>query len=116
MAAEEFRYVDLERKEHSLSQYHGKVVLVYFWTMRCKLCITKEMAAVQVSYDKLRDKGFVVLAINEVQESVWSRRYAVQCVHRRAGRGWEIQQWRFPDGAGDPRNGGAYSGVDQVIM
>ena len=66
-AAEEFRLVDLEGKSQSLSQYRGKIVLVNFWATWCKPCTT-EMPAMQAVYDKLRDKGFVVLAINELED------------------------------------------------
>ncbi len=63
--AEDFRLVDLDGKQQSLSQYRGKVVLVNFWATWCKPCTT-EMPAMQATYDKLQDKGFVVLAINEL--------------------------------------------------
>ncbi|HKP00534.1 MAG TPA: TlpA disulfide reductase family protein [Nitrospiraceae bacterium] len=66
-AAEDFRLVDLEGKSQSLSQYRGRVVLVNFWATWCKPCTT-EMPAMQITYDKLRDKGFVVLAINELED------------------------------------------------
>ena len=66
-AAEEFRLVDLEGKQQSLSQYRGKIVLVNFWATWCKPCTT-EMPAMQTAYDQLRDKGFVVLAINELED------------------------------------------------
>jgi peroxiredoxin len=65
--AEDFRLVDLEGKQQSLSQYRGKVVLVNFWATWCKPCTT-EMPAMQAIYDKLRDQGFVVLAVNELED------------------------------------------------
>lgn len=66
-AAEEFRLVDLEGRQQSLGQYRGKIVLVNFWATWCKPCTT-EMPAMQTTYDRLRDKGFVVLAINELED------------------------------------------------
>jgi len=42
-------------------------VLVNFWATWCKPCTT-EMPAMQAAYDKLRDKGFVVLAVNELED------------------------------------------------
>src|SRR5262245_42698820 len=67
MQAEDFRLTDLAGKEQSLSQYRGKIVLVNFWATWCKPCTT-EMPAMQASFDKLRDKGFVVLAVNELED------------------------------------------------
>ena len=48
--------------------FPGKVVLVNFWATWCKPC-KEEMPAMQASYDKLRDKGFVVLAVNELEDT-----------------------------------------------
>jgi peroxiredoxin len=72
--AEDFRLADLEGKSQSLSQYRGKVVLVNFWATWCKPCTT-EMPAMQATYDKLRDKGFVVLAINELEDDARVREH-----------------------------------------
>jgi peroxiredoxin len=79
-AAEDFRLVDLEGKSQSLSQYRGKVVLVNFWATWCKPCTT-EMPAMQTTYDKLRDKGFVVLAINELEDEAKVREHIKQHGH-----------------------------------
>jgi len=78
--AEDFRLVDLEGKQQSLSQYRGKVVLVNFWATWCKPCTT-EMPAMQTMYDKLRDKGFVVLAINELEDDAKVREHIRQYSH-----------------------------------
>lgn len=67
MEVEDFRLMDLDGKPQSLSQYRGKIVLLNFWATWCKPCTT-EMPAMQASYDKLRDRGFVVLAINELED------------------------------------------------
>jgi len=79
-AAEDFRLTDLEGKQQSLSQYRGKVVLVNFWATWCKPCTT-EMPAMQATYDKLRDKGFVVLAINELEDDAKVREHMEQYGH-----------------------------------
>jgi len=78
--AEDFRLFDLEGKQQSLSQYRGKVVLVNFWATWCKPCTT-EMPAMQTTYDKLRDKGFVVLAINELEDEAKVREHIEQYGH-----------------------------------
>ncbi len=79
-SAEDFRLVDLEGKSQSLSQHRGKVVLVNFWATWCKPCTT-EMPAMQATYDKLRDKGFVVLAINELEDETKVREHVKQHGH-----------------------------------
>jgi peroxiredoxin len=79
-AAEDFRLVDLEGKQQTLSQHRGKVVLVNFWATWCKPCTT-EMPAMQVTYDKLREKGFVVLAINELEDEPKVRDHIKQHGH-----------------------------------
>jgi peroxiredoxin len=66
-AAAEFSLVDLDGKVHRLSDYRGKVVLVNFWATWCKPCTT-EMPAMQAIYDRLREQGFVVLAVNELED------------------------------------------------
>ena len=67
MPAAEFTLTDLEGRQQSLSQYRGKVVLLNFWATWCKPCTT-EMPAMQTTYDRLREKGFVVLAVNELED------------------------------------------------
>jgi len=74
MQAEDFSLIDLEGKPHSLSHYRGKIVLMNFWATWCKSCTT-EMPAMQASFDKLRDKGFVVLAINELEDDATVREH-----------------------------------------
>ena len=80
MQAEDFRLTDLEGKSQSLSQYRGKIVLVNFWATWCKPCTT-EMPAMQASFDKLRDTGFVVLAINELEDDAKVREHIKQYGH-----------------------------------
>lgn len=77
---EDFQLVDLDGKAHSLNQYRGKIVLVNFWATWCKPCTT-EMPAMQATYDKLRDKGFVVLAVNELEDDAKVREHIKQYGH-----------------------------------
>jgi peroxiredoxin len=74
MEAEDFRLTDLDGHEQSLSQYRGKIVLLNFWATWCKPCTT-EMPSMQASFDKLRDKGFIVLAINELEDDAKVREH-----------------------------------------
>jgi peroxiredoxin len=78
--AEDFRLADLDGKQQSLSQYRGKVVLVNFWATWCKPCTT-EMPAMQTTYDRLREKGFIVLAINELEDEPKVREHIKQHGH-----------------------------------
>jgi peroxiredoxin len=80
MQAEDFQLTDLDGKTQSLSQYRGKIVLVNFWATWCKPCTT-EMPAMQAIYDKLRGKGFVVLAVNELEDDAQVREHIKQYGH-----------------------------------
>jgi peroxiredoxin len=77
---EDFQLVDLDGTAHSLNQYRGKIVLVNFWATWCKPCTT-EMPAMQATYEKLRDKGFVVLAVNELEDDAKVREHIKQYGH-----------------------------------
>lgn len=68
MIAPDFSLSDLRGETQSLNQYRGKVVLLNFWATWCKPCTT-EMPAMQVAYDRLRDHGLVVLAVNELEDT-----------------------------------------------
>jgi peroxiredoxin len=74
MPASEFMLTDLDGKSHGLEQYRGRVVLLNFWATWCKPCTT-EMPAMQTAYDQLREKGFVVLAVNELEDEAKVREH-----------------------------------------
>jgi peroxiredoxin len=80
MQAEDFHLLDLEGESQRLSQYRGKIVLLNFWATWCKPCTT-EMPAMQTTYDKLREKGFVVLAVNELEDDAKVREHIKQYGH-----------------------------------
>jgi len=61
--AMDFTLMDIDNKEVRLSDFKGKAVMLRFWSSRCPSC-KKEMPVVEQAYRKLKDKGFVVLAIN----------------------------------------------------
>src|SRR5512132_620414 len=60
-AAPAFTIQDSDRKV-SLSDYRGKVVLLNFWATWCPPCIA-EMPGLQHTYDRLRDRGFLVVGV-----------------------------------------------------
>lgn len=68
MLAPEFSLSDLRGETQNLSQYRGKIVLLNFWATWCKPCTT-EMPAMQAAYDRFREDGLVVLAINELEDT-----------------------------------------------
>jgi peroxiredoxin len=80
MPVEDFQLADLDGNMQRLSQYRGKIVLLNFWATWCKPCTT-EMPAMQASFDKFRDKGFVVLAINELEDEAKVREHIKQYGH-----------------------------------
>jgi peroxiredoxin len=47
----------------SLSDFHGRVILINFWATWCKTC-EEEMPAMERLYRELRDEGFELLAIS----------------------------------------------------
>jgi len=66
--APEVTLKDLQGQEVRLSDLRGKVVLLNFWATWCKPC-KEEMPAMQAGYEKFRDQGFVVLAVNELEDT-----------------------------------------------
>lgn len=74
MPAGDFTLADLQGHTHRLSEYQGRVVLLNFWATWCKPCTT-EMPAMQAVYDELRDQGFVVLAVNELEDEARVREH-----------------------------------------
>jgi thiol-disulfide isomerase/thioredoxin len=62
-----FNLADLKDTSHTLTEYHGKVVLVNFWASWCVPCVT-EMPGMHRLQEALEDQPFEILAIN-VSES-----------------------------------------------
>jgi peroxiredoxin len=61
--APDFSLPALEGGEQSLRDYRGRVVLLNFWATWCGPC-RAEMPDMQAVYEELRDRGFVVVAVN----------------------------------------------------
>jgi len=62
--APELTLMDTQSISHSLVDYRGQVVLVNLWATWCPPC-KEEMPALQSFYNKHREQGFVVIAIND---------------------------------------------------
>ena len=62
--APELTLTDTQGISRSLAEYRGQVVLVNLWATWCPPC-KEEMPALQAFYDKHRERGFVVVAIND---------------------------------------------------
>jgi len=72
--ATDFGLPGLDGRPIRLSDFRGKMVLLNFWATWCKPCTT-EMPAMQAAYDKLRDRGLVVLAVNELEDTAKVRQH-----------------------------------------
>lgn len=55
---------DTQGNLHSLTDYRGQVVLVNLWATWCPPC-KEEMPTLQAFYDKYKEQGFVIIAIND---------------------------------------------------
>lgn len=63
-AAPELTLTDIQGVSHSLADYRGQVVLVNLWATWCPPC-KEEMPTLQAFYDKYREEGFVIIAIDD---------------------------------------------------
>ena len=63
---------DLGDRQHSLSDYRGKVVLVNFWATWCAPCVI-EMPGMQRLLSSMKGRPFAILAVNVQEEKtkVW---------------------------------------------
>src|SRR5262245_4339970 len=68
---------DLEGRQHRLSDYRGKVVLVNFWATWCEPC-REEMPSMQRLRASLAGRPFEVLAINLAESESKVRRFLEQ--------------------------------------
>lgn len=60
--AVDFLFRDMAGKPFRLSENKGKVVLLYFWRMKCEQC-KNELRAIDALQKKYKDKGLVVVAV-----------------------------------------------------
>lgn len=62
--APELTLTDTQGVSRSLADYRGQVVLVNLWATWCPPC-KEEMPTLQAFYDKYKESGFVIVAIND---------------------------------------------------
>lgn len=60
-------FTNFDGTKVSPADLKGRPVLLYFWASWCPTCY-KEMPMMQKTYNKYKDKGFVILAINIREE------------------------------------------------
>jgi len=75
--APDFTLTTLDGKERSLKDLRGKAVMINFWATWCEPC-RKEMPAMQKVYEKYKDKGFEIVAINIAETDVAAASFARQ--------------------------------------
>jgi thiol-disulfide isomerase/thioredoxin len=90
----EIRFTALDGREVDLAKLKGKVVLVEFWSTTCGPCMG-EMPAVKATYEKLRGRGFEIVAISLDQKESDLRRVIQEkelpWPQYFDGKGWENQ-------------------------
>ena len=67
LAAPDFTLPDMDGEDHALSDYRGKVVMLNFWATWCPPC-RREMPSMQRLYEKYREQGLVVVAVNQFED------------------------------------------------
>jgi peroxiredoxin len=65
----DFKLVDLQGNTHNLSDYKGKAVVINFWGSFCPPCV-KEMPEFERQYEKWKDAGLEILAINLSEDTL----------------------------------------------
>ena len=73
--AEDFSLQDTTGKEIQLSALRGRPVLLTFWATWCEPCKV-EMPEIQKAYDRYKQDGFVVLAVNFGERAKKAKAYA----------------------------------------
>ncbi len=67
LAAPDFTLPDMDGTRHALRDLRGSVVMLNFWATWCPPC-RREMPSMQRLYEKFRDRGLTVVAINQWED------------------------------------------------
>ena len=73
--APDFILTDLKGEKHRLSDYRGQGVFLNFWGTWCKPCET-EMPSINNQYQKFKDMGVQVLAVNISESNLAVEKFA----------------------------------------
>lgn len=73
-AAPPFTLLNLKGESVSLSDFSGKVILINFWASWCAPCVS-ELPAMERLYQRLKDQGFVIVAIGIDDEEASLREF-----------------------------------------
>jgi peroxiredoxin len=102
--APDFAVPDLDGQAVRLSAYRGRVVLVNLWATWCPPC-REEMPSMERLHQRLKDKGFVLLAVSEDEGGAAGVRAFVEQMKvtfpvlldpdGEVGRKYEV--WGFPE-------------------
>ncbi|MBD2869614.1 redoxin domain-containing protein [Paenibacillus arenilitoris] len=96
-----FKLADLDGNLRELSDYEGKPVVVNFWGTFCPPCV-KEMPEFERQYEKWKDQGLVILAINLSEDTLtvnnFVRRFELQYpilrdVNRKTERSYGLKSY-----------------------
>jgi thiol-disulfide isomerase/thioredoxin len=68
-SAPELTLTDTQGVIHSLADYRGQVVLVNLWATWCLPC-KEEMPTLQAFYNKHKEEGFIIIAVNDGDPTV----------------------------------------------
>ncbi|MBI4949894.1 MAG: TlpA family protein disulfide reductase [Deltaproteobacteria bacterium] len=60
--AVDFLFKDMDERPFRLSEEKGKVVVLYFWRMKCEEC-KDEMKTLESLYKRYKDRGLIVVAV-----------------------------------------------------
>lgn len=67
IVAPAFTLEDMDEEKFSLKDYKGKVVLLNFWATWCPPC-RREMPSMERLHQNFKDKDFVVIAVNQMED------------------------------------------------
>ncbi|CAM3968290.1 redoxin domain-containing protein [Paenibacillus alkaliterrae] len=96
-----FELADLDGSLQRLSDYEGKAVVVNFWGTFCPPCV-KEMPEFERQFQKWKDQGLVILAINLSEDTLtvnnFVRRFELNYpilrdVNRKTERSYELKSY-----------------------
>ena len=67
LAAPGFTLPDMDGEMQSLEDFRGRVVMLNFWATWCPPC-RREMPSMQRLYEKYRERGLTVVAVNQFED------------------------------------------------